>query len=606
MFNNIIYFIIVLLIFNLSYPDARPEGSLPFTLLMMFVIWVIFSVYSATAFGRLKRELIKAGRGDPRSSSRYERLNVRLSILAIFLFALATYLFELRQWLHLIPGFDGFSVLEGIIAISLFLFYLSTIWYFACPVYRLLFQTTSTRRSFVYSNLRFNLPILFPWVAISLVYDLLALSPWAGHDSFLNSVFGQIVFFAAFIILLMVFMPKIIQTWWGCKPLTASEKGRDLEVFLRQKGFKYRRLLRWPIFEGRMMTAGIMGIVSRYRYILVTDSLLKILSIQELKAVLAHEIGHAKYRHLLIYVLFLIGFMVLSLGLSDLFLYLLYAYPTLLDLVPGSESTSTNLSYLVLSLPMLVILLVYFRFIMGFFMRHFERQADLFSATTMGTPMLTISSLEKIALVSGKGRDHPSWHHFSIKQRVDCLLRTLKDPKLFKRHNRFVLTSLMIYLVCICSLGYLLNFGPVKREINYMLLEKMLNQQLMKEPHNIATNLNLAIVYQQMGRDREATDIYGRVIDLDPNRAVAFNNLAWLLVTTPDEGLRDSGRAIDLARRAVALKRSPGFLDTLAEAYYAEGLVMEAVRTIEEAIVRATENRGYYEGQLKRFRSGGR
>jgi len=117
----------------------------------------------------------------------------------------------------------------------------------------------------------------------------------------------------------MVVMPKFIQYWWGCKPLASSERGRQLDLFLRQMRFKYRTLLTWPIIEGRMMTAGIMGIVPRYRYILVTDSLLETLSLEELKAVLAHEMGHAKYRHLLFYILFFVGFMVVSFGLSDLF-----------------------------------------------------------------------------------------------------------------------------------------------------------------------------------------------------------------------------------------------------------------------------------------------
>jgi Zn-dependent protease with chaperone function len=58
-------------------------------------------------------------------------------------------------------------------------------------------------------------------------------------------------------------------------------------------------MLKWPIFEGRMLTAGIMGLVPRYRYILITESLMDVLSIEELKAVVAHEMGHAKYRHLL-------------------------------------------------------------------------------------------------------------------------------------------------------------------------------------------------------------------------------------------------------------------------------------------------------------------
>ena len=40
-------------------------------------------------------------------------------------------------------------------------------------------------------------------------------------------------------------------------------------------------------------------------------------------------------------------------------------------------------------------------------MRNFERQADLYSAVAMGTPMLTVSSLEKIAFFSGEKQRDP-------------------------------------------------------------------------------------------------------------------------------------------------------------------------------------------------------
>ena len=160
------------------------------------------------------------------------------------------------------------------------------------------------RRSFVLSNIRFNLPVLFPWFVLTLVYDLLSFSPWASSNAFLNSLYGQMLFFAVFLSLLVLVMPKFIQYWWGCKPIEASEKGRHLAAFLEQQGFRYRSLLDWPIFEGRMMTAGIMGIIPRYRYILVTDALMSVLSTEELESVLAHEMGHARYFHLLFYVLF--------------------------------------------------------------------------------------------------------------------------------------------------------------------------------------------------------------------------------------------------------------------------------------------------------------
>jgi Zn-dependent protease with chaperone function len=604
MFNNIIYFIVVLLIFNINYPDTAPEESLFFSLLMLFLTWLVFAAYCGYAFRDLKRRLDNReglGEGDGRLTARYQRLTVRLSVLAIFLFALAVYVLNLKYWLQTIPGLEGFSVLQGLFALSLFFFYLTTIWHIAYPAYEKIFRPGITRRAFILSNFRLNLPILFPWFVLSFLYDLIGLSPWAGPDSFIHSPEGQIVFFAGFLTLLMIFMPKFIQYWWGCKPFERSGKAKELEAFLDDKGFKYNRLLSWPIFEGRMMTAGIMGIIPRYRYILVTDSLMGILSVDELKGVLAHEMGHAKYRHLLFYLLFFFGFMVLSFGSSDLFFYLIYSHPFFMTMVYQDDPQRMNLFYLFLALPMLITLLVYFRYIMGFFMRNFERQADLYAAVTIGTPTPVISSLEKIAFLTGNSRDLPSWHHFSIKERVAYLWKSLKDPGLVKRHNRFVTASFLVYLGCMCGLGYFLNFGPVKHRLTYSLIGKALNQQLLKEPGNIALYQNLAMVYQEMCKNKEAIQAYERILELDPGQAVSLNNLAWLLVTVPDEGLRDEVRALQLAKKAVALERSPVFLDTLAEAYYANGSIQKAIRTIQDAIALATKDRGYYEAQLNKY-----
>jgi len=96
-------------------------------------------------------------------------------------------------------------------------------------------------------------------------------------------------------------------------------------------------------------------------------------------------------------------------------------------------------------------------------------------------------------------------------------------------------------------------------------------------------------------------EIYEKVIALKPDYADALNNLAWLLVTSPDKKLRDEKRALMLAKRAVALKRNSTFLDTLAEACFENGLRDEAVKNIKEAISLATDNRDYYIKQLQKF-----
>ena len=127
-------------------------------------------------------------------------------------------------------------------------------------------------------------------------------------------------------------------------------------------------------------------------------------------------------------------------------------------------------------------------------------EADLYAEETMGTPGPIISSLEKIAALSGKSRDLPSWHHFSIGQRVDCLWRSLKDPGLIRRHHRFVLASFLIYLVMVTALGYLLNFSTMKERLIYGFMGKALQQQVVKQPDDIA-------LYHRVLSDDEISDL---------------------------------------------------------------------------------------------------
>lgn len=605
MFSNVLYFVIVLFIFNMSEQEAPPEEPLYFSLLMILATWLSFVLYCRYSFAQLLRRREHGESDEGHLAAATQGLVGRCSGLAILLFAFDVHLFHLKYWLQAIPGFRSFSVLQGSVAILLFASHLLTLWYFSYPAYRLAFRVDITRQSHLLSHVRFNLPILFPWFILSLAHDILSLTPWGGGEGLLNRLEGQMLFLSVFLILITLFLPPLVQFWWGCKPLPPSERVRSLEGFLGERDFRYRHLLRWPIFEGRTMTAAIMGILPRYRYILVTDALMETLTTEELKAVLAHEMGHAKYKHMLFFVAFLLAFMPLFFGLVKITFYLLASLHFFLEILESGESQGIDLFYLVLSLPALATLFVYFRYGIGFFMRHFERQADLYSASIMGGPAHTISSLEKIAFLGGKTRDLPNWHHFSIRERVDVLWRVLSEPGLARRHSRFVALCIGVYLIFVLGLGYFLNYSHAKETLYYSLMGRMLHEQITRQPENVLLHQNLAFIYHQMGRQEEAMRMYEKIIRLDDTQALALNNLAWLLVTAPDEKMRDKERALVLAKKAVALKRSPEFLDTLAEAYYANGFTAEAISNIQEAIFIAGENRGYLERQLAKFQGAG-
>jgi Zn-dependent protease with chaperone function len=601
MFNNVLYFIIVLLILSVSPQRGVPEDPLWYTAGMLIITWGIFAAYCRWGFRRLLRRLAEPETETAAPAEQYHSLVFRLSVLAIFLFALDVHLFHIKTWLQAVPVLRSFSVLQDILAVLVFAAYQVTIWTIAFPAYDRVFHTGIARRSFVVSNLKLNVPILFPWASLSLINDLIFLSSWTSLQSFMNKPLGTELFFSLFLFLLMIFMPALIRYWWGCKPFPPSEKADALKRFLEEKNFKYRGLLSWPIFEGRMMTAGIMGMVPRYRYLLVTESLMDLLSVEELKAVVAHEMGHARYRHFFFYLVFIIGFLVVATGLWELSINFFSTRLWVLSLLGSGTSQEWSFFQYLVAFPLFAGMVLYFRYVLGFFMRHFERQADLHSAVVMGSPSETISSLEKIAIMSGKIRDLPSWHHFSIRQRVDTLWRVLRDPGLIRKQNRFVGGCFAVYLVVMISLGYFLNFSPVKERLFNEWEEEAVTEHLVRNPNDVMLLQRLAMFTHKRGELRETITLYERVLSLDENQPIALNNLAWILVTADPVELRDKKRALALAQRAVALERSPVFLDTLAEALYANGFAQEAAETIQEAIALARDNVEYYKKQLMRF-----
>ena len=603
MFNNVIYFIIVLLIFSISSAELGPPFSLPIFLAALVLCWLLFAIGCYLMFRGLLHAIERSKTMEGRHTQQYHSSVTRLSIAAIVVFVIEVYILNIKYWLNRLPLFNQSSLFQGLAALSLFFFFLCTIWFFSYPCYKALFGSPLSRRSYVVGQVRLNFPILLPWMVLSLFYDLTELSGWKALSGLFNTPWGQILFFIIFLVTLMIFMPRWIQLLWGCKPIQEDEKVLELKKFLDQHNFKYRDILRWPIFEGRMLTAGIMGMIGRYRYILLTDALLELLTVNELKAVLAHEMGHARYRHLLFYVIFFVGFIAISFGLFDIFYYLVASQPFFLKMLVKRTNNAMSPFYLAISIPMLVTLVVYFRYVMGFFMRNFERQADLYSAELMGTPVYTIDSLEKIAQWSGNSRDVPSWHHFSIRERVECLKKMSTDWSLPRRHNRFVFISFLVYLLCVGGLSYELNFSGATNRFSYGFLVKVIERNISKDPSNVAAWEALAMLYHNQGQIKKAEFAYRRVLLIQPDNSVALNNLAWILATDPHSTQKQKQEALLMAKRAVQKEKNSTYLDTLAEAYFVNGYLKLAVETAAEALKLAKDNKKYYIKQLERFRS---
>ncbi|HEY1375672.1 MAG TPA: tetratricopeptide repeat protein [Gemmataceae bacterium] len=99
-----------------------------------------------------------------------------------------------------------------------------------------------------------------------------------------------------------------------------------------------------------------------------------------------------------------------------------------------------------------------------------------------------------------------------------------------------------------------------------------------------AAAAGLARLLTATGRFREAESAYRQMADADPKNAGVHNDLAWLLATCPEPAVRDPGRAVALAGRAVELAPAAGaYWNTLGVARYRAGDWAGAVAALEKS-----------------------
>lgn len=603
MFTNFIYLIVVLLIYTTYQPSENTNFSFLESILLFIILSVLFSYYTYKRFKKIRNsitsnDIIYIGRKIDAALSHQ-------SILAIILFTTDIYILNLPAFFNNLFPFTIAPTLLAILFLSIFISYLTIIWYFAYPSYQKITRSEFSRKSYINSNIRFSAPMLLPWLLLSGTVDIIQILPFDSPKIFLSTTYGQVSYFIVFLSIIAIFGPAIIQKFWQCKSLKNNSQRKRIEDLCKQANIGYSDILNWPILGGRMITAGVMGLVRKFRYILVTRALLHFLEQDEIDAVIAHEIGHVKKYHLFFYFIFFAGFLLFFFSSFNIFIILvLYLEPFISPFVISVINTTSTSSFL-LTLFLIINLVIYFRFVFGYFMRNFERQADIFVYTLFNTSKPLISTFKKIAITSGQSPDKPNWHHFSIKERIDYLNKCEKDRTWIDRHDKKVRKSIIIFcfgLLCIGILGYMLNFGKTGRTLTTNFIETILSQELDKNPNNFNLYNSLGDINYQKNNFSKTIEFYEASLTISMENPHALNNLAWLYATCEETNYRNPKRALDLSLKAARLKTEPHILDTLAESYYVNGMFHEAVTTEIQAIELAKTDRSHYENQLKKFK----
>lgn len=603
MFSNFLYFLIALVIYTTSELFEKPEVIELSGFYYSLISGVLFAFVCHFSFKRLvQKEARLSFAGMDQSVS---TTISRLSIMALMLFAANIYLYRLNHLLADFVLFQWIPTLEALLFLGIFLLYLVLIWNAAYKIQKRHFPRSLTKKSFVFSNIAFSLPALLPWFCLSLFADLMKFLPFEGVRDFFNSTIGEIAYILVFLVAVSIFGPVLIRRLWGCRPLEPGYSREKIEATCRGAGMAYGDILKWELFGGTMITAGVMGLVGRFRYILVTPALLNSLDDDEVEGVMLHEIGHVQKHHMLFYLFFFLGFIACNFVFFEPMLLLLYVAQPFYQAMEFIGISKATAHPLLICLGLISVFLVYFRLVFGFFMRNFERQADLHVFNFHSTPSALISTFYKIASLSRQSIDKPNWHHFGIGQRIRFLEQCMEKPTLITAHHTRVKKMILAYAIGVAVvfyLGYSISYGGYKEPFGKFITSEILSQHLAVDPENSDLYVFVGDYYYNDKNYPKARDAYENVLLIDEKNVHALNNLAWLLATCPDEAVRDKAKSLELVVRALAIENAPFILDTYAEALFMNGRPLEALEAASQALATATDKKEYYQSQVDRFR----
>ena len=503
-------------------------------------------------------------------------------------------------WLALVYGehldlrlgnvFENTTEAESVSFGILLLVYLLADAFTAIPVYQWNTQGLEEKIKKSVLHLRLQLPVLAliiiqtVWFWITSKFLLSFTSNWSLIFELLCSL-----------ILMVLVAPVVFVKSWGAK---AIENGNDFEEIrkeLENSRTPVTAILSWPDSIIPYSTAGVIGFVRGFRYLLISPQLLKSLSATELRAVTAHEAGHLRKQHLLFYLL---------------------AFICLLELFAFAGSANLLLTWtgvlevsgMLMGVASILSIILFIRFGIGFLSQNFERQADCHAFERHGISPIS-TALMKVSLLNGINPEQDNWHHYGIQQRIDFLSICLKKPEMLQKHHRRVFRIKLVCAVLLVGLlgaNYMLSSDTLKIKVLAWKLEQSAdNWQLKDAP--MLTKMGDLLYFQDQKTEAELW--YRRALEMNPEEPHTLNNLAWLLTEKHNNDKKRLRESIKLAQKASTLKQAAFIWDTLAEAYLINGKYEAAADAARQALkfakakigLTGDTNPDYYREKLERI-----
>jgi len=258
--------------------------------------------------------------------------------------------------------------------------------------------------------------LIMAWIEALVWVDLHG-PGWVDRIPAPGAVFNGLTFLG--VAAMFTLAPSLIRRLWETESLAPGPLRDHLSSMCDHHGVRVRDVLVWRT-DGLSVNAAVMGVIGRFRYILMTDGLLEQLERDEIEAVAAHEIAHVRRRHIPWLAAGILG-VVLSASVVGGWLVEWALGPEALDALPGLAVGGTALAGGLI--------------LFGFASRRFEWQADAFAAqhlsgfhTAPGERPCPVAiteraadamsrALRRVAVLNGISPERGSWRHGSIALR---------------------------------------------------------------------------------------------------------------------------------------------------------------------------------------------
>ncbi len=286
----------------------------------------------------------------------------------------------------------------------------------------------ASRGQFVWLHARHYLGLcVLPVLLLMVFQDLL----WLLVPTWKESEVAWLVLLVP-VAVLMVGFPHMLSWIWSTSRLPDSPLRARLTGLTHRMGVGCRDFMIWRT-DRQVFNAAVAGLIPSARYIYLTDALLLYLRDDEMEAVVAHELGHVRRRHLLLRILLLglplwiaANLQAFSPGGADL--ARIWASESAVD--PG---VTAHLLIGCVAFALAV-------FALGWYSRLLEHDADL-CVLDAGQAETFIATIDRLSHLCHDRHRRATWLHPSTMARVHLLQRALGDPRVarsFRRRVRLV------------------------------------------------------------------------------------------------------------------------------------------------------------------------